>query len=67
MEVDNNNQVPKWAVLKIVEHQRLAKELDQGGPTIFDEYSLTLHIYKYDKEARKVQIEKIHVKDKMVT
>jgi hypothetical protein len=67
MEVDNDNQVPEWVVVQIVESQQLVEELACEGPTIFEEQSLTLHNTKYNKEARKVQIEKIHVKNKKVT
>jgi hypothetical protein len=35
MEVDNENQVPEWVVVQIVENQQLAEELAHEGPTIF--------------------------------
>jgi hypothetical protein len=41
--------------------------LAQEEPTIFEEQSLTLHNAKYNKEEKKLQIEKVHVKNKKVT
>jgi hypothetical protein len=41
--------------------------LAQEEPTIFEEYSLTLHNVKYNKEEKRCQIEKVHVKNKKVT
>jgi hypothetical protein len=35
MEVDNNNQVPEWVVVQMVESQQIEEELAHEGPTIF--------------------------------
>jgi hypothetical protein len=35
MEVDNNNQVLEWEVMKIIEIQQIAEELAREGPTNF--------------------------------
>jgi hypothetical protein len=36
-------------------------------PIFFEEQTLTLHNAKYNKEEKKLQIEKVHVKNKKVT
>jgi hypothetical protein len=66
MEIDNAPMLD-WVALRIVESQQIAEELAHEEPTIFEEQSLTLHNAKYNKEERKLQIEKVHVKNKKVT
>jgi hypothetical protein len=67
MEVDEVNDVPTWVVVQIAESKLIAEELAQEGPTIFEEESVTLHHAKYDKQSRKLQIERVNLKDKRVT
>jgi hypothetical protein len=43
------------------------EELAREGPTIFEEQYLTLHNSQYNKEERKLKIEKVHIKDKKIT
>jgi hypothetical protein len=40
--------------------------LAHDGPTTFEEKSLTLHHTRYNKEAKKLQIKKINIKNKKV-
>jgi hypothetical protein len=45
----------------------IAEELAREGPTVFEEEFVTLHHAKYDKQSKKLQIERVNLKDKRVT
>jgi hypothetical protein len=66
MEVDAEEEDPDWATQRLLENREITQELACQEPIIFEEEFVTLHHAAYNKESKKLLIEKINLKNKKV-
>jgi hypothetical protein len=66
MEVDVEVEEPDWAAQRLLENREITQELACQEPLVFEEESVTLHHVTFNKESKKLLIEKINLKNKKV-
>jgi hypothetical protein len=66
MEVDTIVGVPDWAEQQLIESITIVEELACDEPIVFEEEYVTLHHVAFNQSSKKLQIEKVNLKNKKV-
>jgi hypothetical protein len=67
MEVDDMIEEPNWEEQRMIKSRVIAEELASQEPKIFEEESVTFHHTAYNKNSKKLLIEKVNLKNKKVS
>ena len=66
MEVDISEQILDWEKIQLAESRALEEELACEGYFVFEDESVTLHRASYQKDSRKLSLQRVSVKGKQV-
>ena len=64
MEVDMLEKIPDWATMQLEKNKVLAEELAREGLVVFEDELLILHHASYQKDSRKISLQRISIKGK---
>lgn len=67
MEIDTSEHILNWAAIHLVESKSFAEKMAHEGPIYFQDDSITMHHSNYQKDTRKLLLQRIYGKGKQVT
>lgn len=65
MEMDELIEEPAWSVQRLLETREIVDAMMTQDPEIFEGESITLHRVTYNRETKKLLLEKFDTKNKM--